>query len=35
MRLWDINIYSEKIRDRVYSGQLSNGVPYDKWHIAF
>jgi hypothetical protein len=35
MRLWDINIYSEKIRDRVYRGQLSNGVPYDEWHIAF
>lgn len=35
MRLWDIHIYSEKIRDRVYRGQLSNGVPYDEWHIAF
>ena len=35
MRLWDIGIYSEKIRDRVYRGELSNGVPYDEWHIAF
>jgi len=35
MRLWNIDIYSEKIRDRVYRGQLSNGVPYDEWHIAF
>ena len=35
MRLWDISIYSEKIRDRVYRGQLSNGVPYDEWHVAF
>ncbi len=34
-RLWDINIYSEKIRDRVYRGQLSNGVAYDEWHIGF
>ena len=35
MRLWDISIYSEKIRDRVYRGQLSNGVPYDEWHVGF
>ena len=35
MRRWDIDIYSEKIRDRVYRGQLSNGAPYDEWHIAF
>src|SRR5882724_3080284 len=35
MRLWDIGIYSEKIRDRVYRGQLSNGIPYDEWHVAF
>jgi len=35
MRLWDINIYSEKIRDRVFRGELSNGVPYDEWHIVF
>ena len=35
MRLWDISIYSEQIRDRVYNGQLSNGVPFDEWSIAF
>ena len=35
MRRWDIDIYSEGIRDRVYRGQLSNGVPYDEWHIGF
>jgi hypothetical protein len=35
MRLWDINIYSEKIRDRVYRGELSNGVPYDEWSVGF
>ncbi len=35
MRLWDISIYSEQIRDRVYYGQLSNGIPFDEWSIAF
>ncbi len=35
MRLWSINIYSSTIRDRVYRGALSNGVPYDEWHVAF
>lgn len=35
MRKWDITIYSEKIKDRVYRGQLSNGSLYDEWHIAF
>ena len=35
MRRWNIDIYSEKIRDRVYRRELSNGVPYDEWHIAF
>ena len=35
MSNWSINIYSQGIRDRVYRGELSNGVPYDEWHIAF
>ena len=35
IRQWDISIYSEKIRNRVYNGLLSNGVPFDEWHIAF
>jgi hypothetical protein len=35
MRLWPISIYSEAIRDRVYNGPLSNGEPYDEWHVAF
>ena len=35
MRRWDIKIYSEGIRDRVYRGQLTNGVPFDKWAVTF
>lgn len=35
MRFWPIDIYSEGIRSRVYSGQLSNGVSYDEWGIHF
>ncbi len=35
MRLWDIGIYSEGIRNRVFNGQLSNGIPFDEWHIVF
>ena len=35
MPLWSIDIYSAKIRDRVYRGALSNGVPYDEWHVGF
>jgi hypothetical protein len=35
MRLWDINIYSEKIRDRVFRGEFSNGDSYDEWHVVF
>ena len=34
-RLWDLAIYSEQIRERVFNGQLSNGVPFDEWSIAF
>lgn len=34
-RLWDLNIYSEQIRERVFNGQLSNGVPFDEWSLAF
>lgn len=35
MRLWDINIYSKEIRQRIYNGVLSNGIPYDEWSIGF
>lgn len=35
MRLWSITIYSEQIRDRVFNGQLSNGISYDEWHCGF
>ncbi|KAF1084323.1 hypothetical protein SPSYN_02099 [Sporotomaculum syntrophicum] len=34
-RLWPISIYSEGIRNRIYKGQLSNGVAYDEWHCVF
>jgi len=34
-RRWDIDIYSEKIRNRIMRGELSNGVAYDEWHIVF
>jgi hypothetical protein len=34
-RLWPLSIYSEKIRERVYNGALSNGVLYDEWHVHF
>jgi hypothetical protein len=37
MRTWGIDIYSELIRDRVFRGDLSNGVLaiYDEWRVAF
>jgi len=35
MRIWPIQIYSDQIKERVYNGQLSNGSPYDEWHIHF
>jgi len=35
VRLWDISIYSEQIRDRVYNGILSNGVLYDEWSFGY
>jgi hypothetical protein len=34
-RLWDIDIYSEEIRERVYNGILTNGVPFDEWSVGF
>ncbi len=34
-RVWDLSIYSEQIRDRVFDGQLSNGVAFDEWSMAF
>lgn len=35
MRLWDIGIYSDKIRERVFSGALTNTDPYDEWSVGF
>lgn len=35
MRLWSIDIYSAEIKDRVFRGELSNGVAFDEWHIGF
>jgi len=34
-RLWGLEIYSEEIRERVYNGHLSNGLPFDEWSVAF
>jgi hypothetical protein len=35
MRLWDISIYSEPIRQRIYNGILSNGGTFDEWGLNF
>jgi hypothetical protein len=35
MRRWEISIYSNTIRDRVYNGVLSNGTSFDEWSIFF
>lgn len=35
MRMWPSSIYSDEIRGRVEAGHLSNGKPWDEWHIAF
>ncbi len=35
MRPWPIDIYSESIREQIYNGKLTNGIPYDEWHIVF
>lgn len=35
MRLWDVGIYSDKIRDRVLRGELKNGVAFDEWSVYF
>lgn len=35
MRLWPSSIYSDEIRSRVETGHLSNGKPWDEWHVAF
>lgn len=35
MRHWGLDIYSEKIRNRVFNGPLSNGVSFDEWHVVF
>lgn len=35
MRQWDGSIYSEKVRTKVESGQLSNGPPWDEWSVGF
>jgi hypothetical protein len=34
-RLWPIDIYSDDIKLRVSSGQLSNGQMFDEWSIYF
>lgn len=34
-RHWNIDIYSEEIRERVFNGILSNGVPFDEWSVGF
>lgn len=35
MRMWPSSIYSEEIRPRVEAGMLSNGKPWDEWHVGF
>ncbi|MFQ2164465.1 DUF6602 domain-containing protein [Aeromonas hydrophila] len=35
MRLWGPDIYSDEIRNRVMSGQLSNGIAWDEWSLDF
>jgi len=35
MRRWDIDIFSEEIRERIFNGNLSNGVPFDEWSVGF
>lgn len=35
MRPWDSSIYSEKIRNRIEAGQLTNGEPWNEWSISF
>jgi hypothetical protein len=35
MRMWSLEIYSESIRDRIFKGNLSNGVSYDEWSINY
>lgn len=35
MRMWPSSIYSEEIRSRVEAGMLSNGRPWDEWHLGF
>src|SRR5712691_360567 len=34
-RIWPSSIYSEEIRPRVEAGMLSNGKPWDEWHVGF
>ena len=35
LRTWPISIYSDVVRPRVESGMLTNGKPWDEWHVAF
>lgn len=35
LRLWPSSIYSEEIRNRVETKQLSSGKPWDEWSDAF
>lgn len=35
LRFWNIDIYSDLIKDRVFRGQLTNGAMFDEWSIYF
>lgn len=35
MRMWPSNIYSDEVRPRIEAGLLTNGKPWDEWHVAF
>lgn len=35
IRNWDSSIYSDEIRRKVESGQLSNGIFWDEWSVGF
>ena len=34
-RRWDLSIYSEQIRGRVFNGQITTGAPFDEWSTVF
>lgn len=35
MRIWESSIYSDEIKHKVESGQLSNGIFWDEWSTGF